>query len=322
MRRVRQSKEARPAFQPLTGRRRADNDGSLNRSTHYRPSLVRRRGNSLLRSIDREAGDADELGDLGVRSILSLHELFLDLFLAATTEEGVMKFPLSSKWEITCTTPELGDVVFCFSQFGDVWSIEPASSPFAMEPLSIDGFAPPGTDLFIGEMPPLGITDALESGTDMTGMALVLRADMTFVANAIVTGPPRLLPQGVDSAPNGDLRERDEWEIGEWFQSVTDKPHSGDDNPVTITVRQAKKISAIIDAARKNEIYRDALSDVSWFLDCVALPASGMPVELSTTAEQAWARVDVLPWIAASAWGADQTMNDLSMRATPWSSQR
>ncbi|PQZ55341.1 MULTISPECIES: hypothetical protein [unclassified Microbacterium] len=89
-----------------------------------------------------------------------------------------------------------------------------------------------------------------------------------------------------------------ELKVAEWFQSVTDGPKPGDDEPVRITVRQAQKIAAIMGAvSRGHEGYVNALRDASWFLDCVV--AEGIPgerVPTSMSVAEAWQRVETYPW--------------------------
>lgn len=88
-----------------------------------------------------------------------------------------------------------------------------------------------------------------------------------------------------------------ELKVAEWFQRTVDGPRHGDDDPVALTVRQAQKIAAIMGAvARGYSGYVDALREASWFLDCVVAEARPERMHASTTAAEAWARVDAWPW--------------------------
>lgn len=64
------------------------------------------------------------------------------------------------------------------------------------------------------------------------------------------------------------------------------------------TKRQALKIGAIMSAlARGHDGYRDAVNAASWFLECAAAEADPSPHQkMSTTAAEAWERVDEYPW--------------------------
>lgn len=101
---------------------------------------------------------------------------------------------------------------------------------------------------------------------------------------------------------NGGLIDPDdpeyELKVAEWYQSVTDAPRPGDDNPVQITARQALKIAAIMGAvARGHDSYIPALRECAWFLNCAHTEADPSPhIQTSTTAADAWERVDAYPW--------------------------
>ena len=89
-----------------------------------------------------------------------------------------------------------------------------------------------------------------------------------------------------------------ELKVAEWFQKVTDGPRPEDDVPVQITVRQALKISAIMGAvARGQDSYVTAMQEAAWFLDCAQAEARAQPhMQMSTTAAEAWERVEKYPW--------------------------
>ena len=88
-----------------------------------------------------------------------------------------------------------------------------------------------------------------------------------------------------------------ELKVAEWYQRTVDGPRQGDDDPVVLTVRQAQKIAAIMDAvAHGYSSYVDALRAANWFLDCVVAEARPGRAHTSMTAAEAWARVDASPW--------------------------
>jgi len=87
-----------------------------------------------------------------------------------------------------------------------------------------------------------------------------------------------------------------ELKVAAAFQSAVDDPRPGDDEPVVLTRRQAQKVAAIMSAvSRGHDGYREALLHASWFLDCAAAESIG-PEVITSTAAEAWKRVDTFPW--------------------------
>lgn len=89
-----------------------------------------------------------------------------------------------------------------------------------------------------------------------------------------------------------------ELKVAAAFQDAVNAPQPYDDIPVTFTARQVQKIAAIMGAvARGQDGFRDALRDASWVFDCAyAESLNNDAVRTSSTAAEAWGRVDAWPW--------------------------
>jgi hypothetical protein len=81
-------------------------------------------------------------------------------------------------------------------------------------------------------------------------------------------------------------------EIDRWKR----EPQKWDDDPVPITHLQMLKIANIVDAAGKGHVgYLDELGWVSQLLQLRVMEVAGKP-HLAKAREEAWARLDALPW--------------------------
>lgn len=78
-------------------------------------------------------------------------------------------------------------------------------------------------------------------------------------------------------------------------QEHLDRPNDEDNKPVQITVRQAKKIAAVMrEAARSSPDYSDMLKAADSFLSTAAEEAIDSVV--SSSSSDLWDEVDAFPW--------------------------
>ena len=89
-----------------------------------------------------------------------------------------------------------------------------------------------------------------------------------------------------------------EWKVAQSFQESVSAKRPDDDEPVHLTRLQMFKIAAITGAVHSgHDLYRDALNDISRFLQCVIAEAPGNEhIATSMSAADAWAKIDEYPW--------------------------
>lgn len=203
---------------------------------------------------------------------------------------------------IEAQLPDHPVTLIVISAYGLVDHVAPSDSPLKIAQ-DIDGFNDVGTEASPFDSPAVSIIEATEGGRNVTGMALQFRASSStpIRSSAVVLNITYVPDFTMPTAPE-DVEEalaQAHIDSTEHYQQSTDGPQPGDDAPVAMTVRQAQKLSAIIDAARQGHAaYADLLDKVTWFLTVAALEANPhIDARHSNSAAELWAELDAsVPW--------------------------
>lgn len=201
-------------------------------------------------------------------------------------------------WIVEAQLPNHPPVLIKMSKYGRVEEINPANAPLAYM-ADIDGFDNDEHSGFPADEPTVNVEAATEGQRDVTGLRLHFRSASGVVVARSDFVVVRLEPvRRVDAVNVAEALAQAEIDQAEEYQKATDGPQPDDDLPVALTVRQADKIAAIIDAAANGHLtYLDLLKKVSWFLNISSLEAKPNFGISNRSAAELWAEIDAaVPW--------------------------